>query len=328
MAAVESQPAASPRRRTFSFLRIGAAYYALVIVFILAAISQPVFFRWRVMANTVVQSTALGIAAVGQTFVILTAGIDLSVGPVISLTNAVAATMLQQEPGRLIEVVLLCLGIGLIVGLINGLAVAYARLNAFIFTLAIGGVVQGLTFQVLYQPGGLAPVSLTQVANGFLGPIPLPIVYLAVLYVVGSYVLGRTPFGLSIYAVGGNESSALLSGVRTQRVLVSVYVICSLLAAISGLFLTARIGSGDPLVGDPYTLDSITATVIGGASLFGGVGDLGGTLAGVLIIGILSTTLNLNNISPFYQWIIKGLILILALAVEFIRKRQRQSAVR
>ncbi len=305
-------------------LSIAPAYLFLVVLLAVAALSQPRFLTVTSLRNTLIQSTALGIVAVGQTMVILTSGIDLSVGATISLSNVLAAVLMQRYPGGMTWILPLCLGAGLAIGLVNGVAIAYGRLVPFIITLAVGTMVQGLTLAILSQPGGLVTAQLRVLARGSLGLVPLPIILLVALYIVVTLILTRTPYGLSVYAVGGNENSARLSGIRTKRVLLSVYLLSSLLAAAAGVFLAARIGSGDPRVGDPFSLDAITAAILGGTSLFGGVGTLPGTLAGVLIIGVLSTVLNMNNISPFYQWIVKGLILIIALTVDFWRKVQRR----
>lgn len=301
--------------------RIGPVYYALALLFLIGAISHSALLNERSLRNIVVSSTPLCIATVGQTLTMLTAGIDLSIGSVISLTNVVAAFLMRQNPEHVVSIVVLCLAIGVALGALNGFAVAYMRLNPFILTLATGIVVQGLALEIMYQPGGLVTRSFRMVARGTFGPFPYSVFYLLFLYVIGAYIIKRTTYGLSIYAVGGNELSSHLSGIRTKRVKASVYIISGFLASCSGLFLSSRIGSGDPLVGEPYSLDSITAAILGGVSLFGAVGDLWGGLAGAMIIGTLSTILNLNNISTFYQWIIKGCILIAALALDLWRKR-------
>ncbi len=316
------QSRARPKKNIF--LRIGPVYYALIIIFFIGAVSQPALLSMRGIRNILVSATPLSIATVGQTAVVLTAGIDLSAGSVISLTNVIAAFLMKDYPELALSIILLCLAAGLTVGIINGLAVAYLRLNPFIITLASGIVVQGLALEIMYQPSGMVTQGFREVARGTLGPIPLPVIYLLALYLIGSYILKRTPYGLSIYAVGGNETSARLSGIRTRRILLSVYAISGLLAACAGLFVASRIGSGDPLVGEAFTLDSIAAVVLGGTSLFGGVGGLWGGFAGAIIIAALSTLLNLNNINPFYQWIVKGVILIGALAIEFFRRGGRR----
>lgn len=318
--------------------RIGPAYYALVLLVIIAAASQESFMTGPNVTNIVRNSAVLAIVTIGQIATMLIAGIDLSIGSVISLTTVIAGLQMEANPESAPLVVLLCLVVGLVVGAINGFGVGYLKLNPLIFTLATGTAIQGLNLHLLYSPGGLVtrdfrnlsrgaigPFECSFCAGGEFGPIPYAAIYLLVLFVIGTWVLKKTSFGLSIYAVGGNEASARLSGIRTARVKLFVYMISSVFAVLGGLFLASRIGSGDPLVGDPYTLDSITAGVLGGASLFGGVGDLWGGLAAVFTLGVLSTMLNMNNVSPFYQFIIKGLILIGALAVGYLRTRGRNT---
>src|SRR5581483_4591067 len=287
-----------------------------------AAASQPSFLKEQSIRNVLVSSTPLAIAAVGQTLVILTAGIDLSIGPIISLANLTCAVWMKDHPESAVGIALLCALIGLLIGAANGYAVGYRKLNPFILTLGMGTIIRGVTLSIKDAPGGAVTRDFMQISRAVIGPIPAPVLYLLVLYLIGMYMLKKTPYGLSVFAVGGNENSARLSGIRTRRVILSVYAISGLLAACAGIFLAARIGSGDPLVGDAFTLDAVTATVLGGTSLMGGIGGLWGTLAGVLIIGILNTMLNLNNISTFYQWIVKGAILIGSLAFDFWRQRR------
>lgn len=306
------------------FARIGPVYYALLALIVFAVVTQPAFSSGAAMRNVLVSSTTLAIITVGQTAVMLVGGIDLSIGPVMSLVTAVAAVQMQSNPELALPIVFLCLGIGLVVGLVNGFAVSYLGLNPLILTLATATAVQGIALAILYSPGGLVTRGFRDISRGSLGPIPYGVIYILVLYLIASYMLRRTRYGLNVYAVGGNETSARLSGLRVKRIKLTQYVFSGFLAATGGLYLVSRIGSGDPLVGEPFTLDSIAAAVLGGTSLFGGVGDVWGGLAGVLIIGILSTLLNLNNVSSFYQFIIKGVILIGALAVNFLRTRGRK----
>jgi len=179
---------------------------------------------------------------------------------------------------------------------------------------------------VMYQPGGLVTEQFLRVSRASLGPIPLALFYILILYIIGWFILKKTPFGLSIYAVGGNEDAARLSGIKTKRVKLLIYTISGFLASLAGLFIASRIGSGDPIVGDPISTDTITASVLGGTSMFGGVGGLMGSLFGSFFIGILSSTLNLNNVSPFLQWVIKGLMLIIALALDLWQKKNNKIA--
>ncbi len=318
--ALESQSA--PRRLLRILGGIGPVYYALVALILVAYYTEPVILTERSIRNIIIGSTALGIVTIGQTLTMLVAGIDLSIGSVMSLITVIAAVQMRDHPDKVGEIVLLCLGVGLGVGIVNGIGTAYLKINPLIFTLASGTAIQGWALHILYSPGGRVTREFREVARGmWTDSIPNAAIYLLVLYGVGWFILRHTAFGQSIYAVGGNEDSARLSGLHTQRIKLTVYALSGVLASLGGLFLVGRIGSGDPLVGEPFTLDSITAAVLGGTSLFGGVGGLWGGLAGVFIFGLLSTMLNLNNVSSFYQWILKGAILIGALAVNFLRRR-------
>ncbi len=299
---------------------IGPVYYALLVLVIIGAATQPSFTTVRNVRNIIISTTPWAIASIGQTMALLTGGIDLTIGSVISLTNTLAAFLMKTHPDQVVGIVLLCALSGIIIGFINGLGVAYLRLNPFIFTLATGIATQGITLAIMYQPGGLVTEQFLQVSRANIGQIPIAFFYIIFLYAICWFLLHKTPFGLSVYAIGGNEAAARLSGIRVARIKLVVYTISGFLAALAGLFIASRIGSGDPIVGEPISLDTITASVLGGTSLFGGVGGLIGSLSGAFFIGILSTTLNLNNVSPFFQWIIKGLILILALILDLWQK--------
>jgi ribose transport system permease protein len=305
---------------------IGPVYVALVVLALIAQYTEPAVLTERSIRNIIIGSTALGIVTIGQTLTMLIAGIDLSIGSVMSLVTVIAAVEMKAHPDRVNLIVLLCLGAGVGVGIVNGIGTAYLNINPLIFTLASGTAIQGWALHILYSPGGRVTRDFRELARGMLtDTVPNAALYLLVLYVIGTFILRFTAFGQSIYAVGGNEVSARLSGLRTRRIKLTVYVLSGFMAALGGLFLVGRIGSGDPLAGEPFTLDSITAGVLGGTSLFGGIGGLWGGLAGVFIFGLLNTLLNLNKVSSFYQWIIKGAILIGALAVNFLRRKNTTS---
>ncbi len=309
-----------PRNIFHNLVKIGPVYYALFFLIIIGIISQPTFSSIRNFNNIIISTTPWAIASIGQTMVLLTAGIDLSLGSVISLTNTIAALLMKQNPEMMVAIVLLCIFAGTIIGFLNGLGVSYLNLNPFILTLAMSVAVKGITLAIMYQPGGLVTEQFLKVSRASIGPIPAALLYVLFLYTLGWFILKKTPFGLSIYAVGGNEIAARLSGIPTKHIKLAVYTISGFLAALAGLFIASRMGSGDPLVGDPIATDTITASVLGGTSLFGGVGGLIGSLSGSFFIGTLSSTLNLNNISPYIQWIIKGLMLIIALALDLWQK--------
>lgn len=306
-------------------------YGVLVLVLLGGAISNPLFLTGPNLLNVARQSVALGIVAIGQTFVILTGGIDLGVGSVMTLANTLSSSLMVgklefAQPGAqpayatpvdsmMVPAILVVLAVGLGIGLVNGAIITKFRVAPFIVTLGMMSVVQGVIF--LYAPTsiGMATKQFRWVADGKAGPIPVAFIGFLGLAIIAAIVLRRTALGRHIYAVGGNEEVARLSGVKTNLVKLGVYAICGLSAAAAGLFLTSRMGSGNPLAGTNFELDSIAVVVIGGTSLFGGRGGIGGTIAGVFIIAILANILNLSNIDPFYQQVFKGAIIIAAVAI-------------
>ena len=301
---------------------VGSPIFLIVALIALSVAAEPILLGERAIRNVLVGASPLLLVAAGQAIVILTKGIDLSVGSTMGLANVVAAALMEVYPDMVVPIVLLTLVGGCTVGLVNGWLVAYVGLNPFIITLAVAMAVQGLTLEILYQPGGLVTPGFAQIARAALGAIPYSAVAILLLYLLLAMVLRRTHYGVSLYAVGGNEAGARISGVPTARYKLRVYVFSGLMAAFAGLLLASRMSSGDPLVGDAYTLDSITAAVLGGTSLSGGSISLAGTFVAGILLSVLNSFLNLQGVSPFYQWIVKGLILIGALCLDFIRKRR------
>jgi ribose transport system permease protein len=244
---------------------------------------------------------------------------------VISLSNVIAALLMQRSPGLAIPIMIFCVLAGMAVGLLNGLLVAYARVSAFIITLAVGIALQGVTLDIMKQPGGEVTQGLAQISRITWGRVPVVTIVLVVLVLLLAWAIRRTPLGISLIAVGGNEASARMSGLPVLRLKALVYVISGGLASCAGLLLASRVSSGDPLIGTPYSLDSITAAVLGGTSLVGGViSGVGALVAGVLLT-LINTLLNLRGMSPFLQWIVKGAILIAALSLDFLRRRARRT---
>lgn len=287
----------------------------LAIVGVATALS-PLFLTTLNISNVLRQAAALGVVSVGQTFVILTAGIDLSVGSVITLTDCIAAGVMQGRPERMIPAALLALAVGLVIGLINGLTITKLRLPDFIVTLGMMSIANGLVF--IYTDGrevGLVTRRFTSLSEGSIGPIPMAFVVWAIVAILGIILLGFARKGRHIYAAGGNPEVARLSGINVDVIRTLAYMFCGLTAAMSGLILAARLRVGYPIAGRGFELDSIAAVVIGGTSLFGGRGGVGGTIAGVLIMSILNNILNLLVIPGFVQMVIKGLIIIGVVAV-------------
>lgn len=296
--------------------------YGLLAAMVLAAgATLPDFRLTHNLFNILRQSVALGIVSVGQTVGILIGGIDLSVGATISLID-VYATGFMANYTAVWQVGLMIIGLlalGLIIGAINATVITRLNVAPFIATMGVGAVLQGMVLLYAKKPGGSIAPFWDFFAFGMIGPFPFPVLFLAGLVGLTWLVLAKTVWGRHVKATGGSELIARLSGVDTRRVTTYAYMFCSLMAALTGLYLTSRMGAGDPGVGgleyDRFDLDSITAVLIGGTRLGGGKGSVIGTVAGVLIVSVLNNIFNLVGVNPYIQWIIKGLILLGAVAV-------------
>jgi len=295
-------------------------YVVLVVLIVATSLISDFFFTARNFNNIFRQAVALGLVSIGQTFAILTGGIDLSIGSVVSLTSCLTTGIVKGQGHLLIPVICLVLFVALLIGFLNGFVITRTGVHPLIVTVGMMSVVQGAVLVYTKAPSGSIPASFGFLAWGTVGSLPFPIFYLAAAAVVGIIVLRRTAFGRYVYATGGNEEVSRLSGIKTDRVKILVYMICSFTAALTGLFLASRMGMGDPLAGERYMLDSIVPVLIGGTSLTGGKGGLAGTLAGVFIITILSNALNLLDVSSYWQWVVQGTIIILAVAFYWKQK--------
>ncbi|MEJ3748823.1 ABC transporter permease [Actinomycetes bacterium KLBMP 9797] len=268
------------------------------------------------------QFLPLILAAVAQTIVMLTGGVDLSLGAVLALGMAVFATTATDSATGVVAALALALAVTVAVGAANGALVAYAGLPPIIVTLAASFLWGGVTLIVLPQPGGHVPAGLVSAYNlGWRG-IALPA--LAVAAALALWKLVRTTrFGLALYAVGGNEHGAYASGIHTRRVKILGYGFAGLFTGLAGVGLAIQTGSGDPTIGAPYTLNSIAVAVLGGISFFGGVGRMRATLLGALLLGLLTNLLLFTGISTFYQLILQGVVLVVAVAVKTLATRER-----
>ena len=266
--------------------------------------------------NVLRQVSVVGILAVGMTFVILTGGIDLSVGAVMALVGTLGTGMMVNMglPAPLALVIGIFIGLG--IGLANGVLVAWGKMPAIIVTLATMGMARGLG---LIYSGGY-PISgipgwISWFGVGRVGFVPVPVIIMIAIYAVAWVLLQRTAFGRHVYALGGNETAARLSGVKTQRVKLAVYGISGLTAALAAVILTGRLMSGQPNAGVGFELDAIAAVVLGGTAISGGRGLILGTLIGAVLLGILNNGLNLMGINPYLQDVIKGAIILLAIYI-------------
>ena len=282
-----------------------------VVLFALLALAAPGFLAPQNLANIIGQITALLIVSLGQMLVALVAGIDLSVGSVMSLAGSLVAT--QSDPMLGIGLALL---LGLLVGVVNGLGVAVAGIHPLIMTLATATFLQGLAYLVLPIPGGEVPASLRSLVNGTLWGVPQPLLWCALCAGAVALLLHHTRLGLHLFAVGAQARSAQLNGVPVVAVTVSAYVACSLLAVVAGIYLAARVASGDPTMGASFGLESVTAVALGGVQLTGGVGGVLGVVTGALSLGLMTNGINLFGISPFLRGALTGVLLLAAVCAQ------------
>ena len=305
-------------RAAWRFMRGSGILLALLLLLVIGALLSPFFLQPANLINVARQLAIVGIVGVGMTFVILTAGIDLSVGSIVGFAAIVAATLLSG--GVPWPVALLAgLGAGALVGAINGLGITKGRLQPFIMTLGMLVIVRGVT--MTYSEGRPIPFrdaaeGVAWIGTGSLIGIPTPVWIFAVIAVLAAFTLRYTTFGRQVYAVGDNLEAARLAGINTGRVIFSVYVISGLCAAVSALIIISRLTAGEPSQGTGFELDAIAIVVIGGTSLFGGEGGVRGTVIGAAIVAAMANLLNLLGVSPFSQDIVKGLIIIGAVLLE------------
>jgi ribose transport system permease protein len=294
-----------------------------VVLLMTAAFSilAPNFLAVSNASNVARQVAVLGMIGAVQTVVIISGGIDLSVGSVLAVSNVLMAMGLAH--GNVPLGLALALGAGLAFGLINGVLIGTTRLAPFIVTLGMLSIARGtaLTITDGVPIFGLPPSGFSWIGQGHLGPVPAPVLFVIVTFVVIQVLLTRTRFGTAAYAIGGNEQAAVLAGIPVTRTKIMIYALSGLTAALGGIILTARVNSGQPLLGEGLELDSVATVVIGGTYLFGGRGRLLGTLFGVMFVGILQNGLNLLGISTFVQQIVIGVSIIAAVLLTVWRER-------
>lgn len=268
--------------------------------------------------NVMRQVSINALIAFGMTFVILTGGIDLSVGSILALSSAITASLLAGGMDPILAILIGLLA-GAIMGAINGFIITKGKVAPFIATLATMTIFRGLT--LVYSDGrpitGLSESALFEMmGKGYVSWIPVPVIYMMVAYGILYFILKKTTFGRRVYAIGGNEEATILSGIRVDRVKIWIYSITGLLSALAGIILASRLNSSQPTAGASYELDAIAAVVLGGTSLSGGRGWIFGTLIGALIIGVLNNGLNIMNVSSFYQQVVKGGVILLAVLLD------------
>jgi len=293
-------------------------FIALVLVSVGLAVLSPDFLTVANLLNVMRQVSINALIAFGMTLVILLGGIDLSVGSILALSSVGIATLIQSGVSPLLATLLGVLGGGLM-GLLNGLVVSKGKVAPFIATLASMTILRGLALVV----SGGSPITgfdsdlFSMLGGGYVaGLIPIPVVWMLLMFGLFAFLLKKTVFGRHVYATGGNEEAARLSGVKVDQIKLWVYTLSGAMSAMAGVVLTSRLNSAQPTAGSGYELDAIAAVVLGGTSLTGGRGWIFGTLMGALLIGVLNNGLNLLGVSSFYQQVIKGVVILLAVLID------------
>lgn len=300
-------------------------YIAFLVLVVVVSFASPVFLTAGNLSNILLQTSAIGIVAVGMTFVIIARGIDVSVGAIVALASAVAVTSMKDGGQPWWIGLILIFAVAVVFGLINGFSASYLSMPPFLVTLAtltIGrGMVLAISQGVNYW--GL-PDFYPTLGLGSIGPVPTPIVIMLLAFVIGHFLLAHTVFGRQVYAIGGNPNAARVSGINLEQTILLTFVISGLFCGLSSLVLTSRLNSFTPSMGTGFEFSAIAAVVIGGTSLFGGEGSIRGTLLGVLIIGVINNALNLLGVSVYYQDIIRGGVIFLAVMIDALRNRFAQ----
>jgi len=300
------------------------AFIVLYAFLALNPVTSRAFLKSQNMFNVLRQISTNLYLACGMTMVIILGGIDLSVGSIVALSGCVAAAGVVRYGLPLPAAILLGLCVGVVFGMFNGAIIAKTTIPPFIVTLATMDIARG--FAYVYTGG--SPVRIVSkewqfIGAGYIGKIPTPVVILVIVLIITGILMNSTKFGRHIYAVGGNVQAAIFSGISVTKVKFWVYTYSGLMAGIAGVVLASRMYSGQPTAGNGAELDAIAAVVVGGTSMSGGAGKIGGTIIGALIIGFLNNGLNLMNVNSFWQYVVKGLVILLAVFMDFLRTRKK-----
>jgi len=302
-------------------------FLVLLILIAFFSLTSSAFLVPSNLFNVARQISMLGIASVGMAFVLLLGGIDLSIGSQITLVNIVAAWLMVKGGINPLLAALIAIGMSTTIGFINGWIIANINMPPLIVTLCSMTILEGIAYIIC---GGIPifgfPSSFTVLGQGYIGPIPIPVVVMVIILAIGSFILNKTYFGRYFYAVGGNEEASNLSGINVKRVKYLAYSLSGLFSGIAGIVMLSRTNSGQALAGKGFEFDVLTAVVLGGVSAIGGYGKISNVVAGVLIIGVLSNGLVLLNVSQYVQMVTKGLVLLIAVGFDCIQKYHKAKA--
>jgi ribose transport system permease protein len=318
------QPRSRQRQSINNLIQVVGILPILVLICILFTFLTPNFLTPGNVVNILRQASINIVLATGMTFVILTGGIDLSVGSILAV-SAVVALLVSLIPGLSWAAVLAGLLTGLVLGLANGALIAFLDVPPFIVTLGTLTALRGIAYLVANGTTVINPdLNFAWIGNSYLGPLPWLVVIALLTVAVSWFILRQTVLGVQIYAVGGNERAARLTGIKVNHVLLFVYGFSGLMAGLAGMMSASRLYSATGLLGQGYELDAIAAVILGGTSFTGGIGTIGGTLLGALIIAVLNNGLTLLNMSYFWQLVVKGLVIIVAVMIDRLRRRSRR----
>jgi ribose/xylose/arabinose/galactoside ABC-type transport system permease subunit len=310
---------------TIDFIKKYGIYLVLVLLLIIFSLMTEAFLTANNLLNMLRQVSMMGIVAVGVTFVMIAGGIDLSVGSQMSLVSILTAWLMVKGHVHPVLAVIAGIAAATLVGLLNGYLSILLRIHPLMITLATMTIVAGISKMI---SGGMAifgfDKSFAIIGQGYVGKIPIPVIILIVVALIASFILNKTYFGRYVYAVGGNEEAARLSGINTKKMRLILFSLCGFFTGIAGIVLLSRTNSGQPNAGMGFEFDVLTAAILGGISIMGGQGRISGVLTGVLIIGTLSNGLVLMNVGDYYQSIIKGVVLIGAIGLDGLQSRNKK----
>lgn len=318
---MESQNTGRKRKINISQFAIWIALLALLVFF---AFTTPGFFTGTNIFNILRQVAVNGIAAVGMTMVIITGGIDISVGAIMGVASVGCATMMLSDINPVLAIIATLI-IGLLIGACNSFFVFEVKLPPMIATLAMSTILRGTTYII---SGGLPvyglPKSFQIIGQGYIGPVPVPVIIMVLCFAAGYYILEKTSFGRYTYGTGSNQEASRLSGINVRKVYYGVYALCGMLSALAGIVLLSRVNSGQPKAGENYEMDIITAVVLGGVSTNGGEGKIVNVIVGLLLIGVLLNGMVLMNIPDYYQRVVKGVVLLLAISYDKLSQKRTE----
>lgn len=306
-------------------LGILIAFFILCFILSVNPITRHSFLTWKNIFNVLRQISTNLFLACGMTMVIILGGIDLSVGSVIALSGCLAAGAVVRYNFPLGVALLVGILVGVVIGALNGLIISKTTIPPFIVTLATMNIAKGLAY--VYTGGSPVRVVTKEwqfLGAGYIGPVPTPVIILIFVLIITAIIMNRTRIGRYMYAVGGNTQAAIFSGINVSRVKFFVYTYSGLMAGLAGIVLASRMYSGQPTAGEGAEMDAIAAVVVGGTSMAGGYGRIGGTIIGGLIIGVLNNGLNLLNVSSFWQYVVKGIVILLAVFIDYIRQKNKE----